>query len=142
MLACALHGAAQKLDQGAWQAASTTATAITGDIIVSKQKLTMDFKGFPIVPVRSLKPAEVAAVFDADVNTAGLGALYRMKIPAELRFLHKNTLCGTEDTQWMATYAAGKRLEVAFFSGEQEPVFTFDAISHSSNLCGTFSYVR
>jgi hypothetical protein len=58
------------------------------------------------------------------------------------RFLHKNTLCGTQDTQWMAAYVAGKSLQVAFFSGDDAPVFTFDAIAHSPNLCGTYIYVR
>jgi hypothetical protein len=56
--------------------------------------------------------------------------------------VHKNTLCGGEDTQWMAAYVKGKSLQVAFFSGGEAPVFTFDAIAHSSNLCGTYSYVR
>ena len=68
--------------------------------------------------------------------------LYRLRVPAERRFLHKNTLCGTEDTQWMATYVAGKSLRVAFFSGDNTPVFTFEAISSSTDLCGTFTYYR
>jgi hypothetical protein len=142
MLACALHGAAQKEDRGYWQAASNNAARITGDITIAETKLSINFKGFPIAPVRSLKPEEVGAVFDADVNTAGAGALYRLSVPSTQRFLHKNTLCGTEDTQWMVTYAGGRTLEVAFFSGEVEPVFTFDAIAHSPDLCGAFSYVR
>jgi hypothetical protein len=142
MLACALRGAAQNQDRGYWQAASNTAAAITGDISISEAKITIDFKGFPIAIIRNLKPSEVSAVFDADVNTAGTGLLYRLKIPAEQRFLRKNTLCGGQDTQWMAAYVAGKSLEVAFFSGEEAPEFTFDAIAHSPNLCGTYAYVR
>ena len=78
----------------------------------------------------------------ADVNSATGGTLYRLKIPAEQRFVRKNTLCGTQDTQWVAAFASGKTLNVAFFSGEEAPVFTFDAIAHSPNLCGTFLYVR
>jgi len=142
MLACALHSAAQKQDRGYWQAASNTAASVTGNITISETKLSINFKGFTIAPIRSLKPEEVSAVFDADVNTAGAGALYRLNVPAAQRFLHKNTLCGTEDTEWMVTYVAGKTLEVAFFSGEVEPVFTFDAIAHSPDLCGTYSYAR
>jgi hypothetical protein len=139
-LACSLSCAAQ--DHGYWQAASNNASAITGDVTISDLKITIGFKGFPIAPIRELKPAEVSAVFDADVNATGFGMLYRLKVPAEQRFEHKNTLCGTQDTQWMAAYVAGKTLNVAFFSGEEAPVFTFDAIAHSPNICGTYTYVR
>ncbi len=142
ILAYAPCGAAQQQDRGHWQAASNTAASITGDIAISNTKLTIEFKSFVVAPIRSLKPAEVSAVFDADVNTAGPGSLYRLNVPAEQRFVHKNTLCGTQSTQWMATYVAGKTLEVAFFAGDGEPVFSFDAIAHSPNLCGTFTYMR
>ena len=141
MLACALHAAAQQ-DRGYWQAASNNAVAITGDLTIAEAKLTIDVKTYPLASIRLLKPAEVSAVFDADVDTAGPGTLYRLRIPAAQRFLHKNTLCGDEDTQWMAAYVTGKSLQVAFFSGADEPVFTFDAIAHSPSLCGTYSYVR
>ena len=123
-------------------AASNSAATITGDIAIGDAKLTIYLKAFPLAPIRTLKPAEVSSVFDADADTVGFGTLYRLKVPAEQRFVHKNTLCGTQDTQWMAAYAAGKVLEVAFFSGDEAPVFTFDAITHSTNLCGTYTYVR
>ena len=142
MLVCVLRGEAQKQERGYWQAASNTASSITGDITLTEQKVTIGFKSFPIAPIRELKPAEVAAVFDADANAGAGGTLYRLKVPAEQRFQHKNTLCGTQDTQWMAVYPAGKSLLVAFFSGEEAPVFNFDAISHSTTLCGTYTYVR
>jgi hypothetical protein len=142
ILACALHAAAQKQDRGYWQAASNNSASITGDIAISEAKLTIDLKAYPLASIRILKPVEVSAVFDAAVDTAGTGTLYRLKIPAAQRFVHKNTLCGVEDTQWMAAYVTGKSLQVAFFSGDNEPVFTFDVIAHSSNLCGSFSYVR
>jgi hypothetical protein len=142
ILTCALHAAAQKQDRGNWQAASNTAASITGNIEISEAKLTIDLKGFPIASIRSLQPAEVSSVFNADVDTAGPGTLYRLRVPAAQRFLHKNTLCGTQDAQWMAAYVDGKSLQVAFFSGDEAPVFTFDAITHSSDLCGTYVYVR
>ena len=104
--------------------------------------MTIDFIAYPLAPIRALKPVEVSAVFDADVNAGINGTLYRLRVPARQRFEHKNTLCGDEDTQWMATYVTGKTLEVAFFSGDDMPVFTFDAISKSTTLCGTFAYSR
>ena len=140
LLAGTVVSAAQ--DQGGWYAASTTATSITGDITIGKEKLTIDFIAYPLAPIRALKPVEVSAVFDADVNAGINGTLYRLRVPARQRFEHKNTLCGDEDTQWMATYVTGKTLEVAFFSGDDMPVFTFDAISKSAALCGTFAYSR
>ena len=129
-------------DQGAWRAASTNATSITSDIAILKDKVSIDFLMFPLAPIRTLKPVEVSAVFDADVNAGISGMLYRMKVPAGQRFLHKNSLCGDADTQWMATYVTGHTLNVAFFSGDDMPVFTFDAISKTTDLCGTFAYDR
>ena len=92
--------------------------------------------------IRALTPAELTAAFDADPGTPGNGHLYRLSVPAEKRFLHKNTLCGTEDTQWMATYVSGRTLQVDFFSGSNPPTITFEALTNGSNLCGTFTYGR
>ena len=98
--------------------------------------MTIDFLTFPLAPIRTLKPVEVSAVFDADVNAGISGMLYRMNVPGGQRFVHKNTLCGGEDTQWMATYVTGHTLKVAFFSGDDMPVFTFDAISKTTACAG------
>jgi len=142
LLAVAGAARANAQDGGAWIAASTNATSITGDIAIGKGRVSIDYLTYPLAPIRPLKPVEVSAVFDADVNGGSSGMLYRLKIPAAQRFLKKNTLCGEEDTQWMATYVTGHTLEVAFFSGDDMPVFTFDAISKSTALCGTFAYTR
>ena len=139
-LLCSLSCAAQ--DKGYWRAASNTATSITGDIALSDAKVTINFTAFPIVQARTLAAAEVASAFDADVNSGGTGVLYHLTVPAAKRFLHHNTLCGSEDTQWMATYVSGRTLQVAFFSGTGAPVFTFDALQHSTDLCGTYTFAR
>ncbi len=139
-LLCCLRCPAQ--DKGYWRAASNTANSITGDISISDAKITINFTAFPLVQARSLAPAEVSAVFDADVNDGGTGTLYRVTVPGEKRFLHRNTLCGAEDTQWMATFVSGRTLQVALFSGSEPPVFTFDALGKSTDLCGTFTYAR
>lgn len=129
-------------DRGYWRMASTNAKAVTGDIDIGELKVTIDFMTFPIAQIRRLKPVEVSAVFDADLSAGIQGTLYRLNISPGQRFLHKNTLCGGEATQWMATYATGKTLNVAFFSGDDVPVFTFDAMQNASTLCGTYSYSR
>jgi hypothetical protein len=141
-LTIAIHSPAQGYVKGPWRAASKTAASITGDIVISDAKVTINFKSFPLAPIRSLQPAEVAAVFDADVNTAPPGNLFRLSLPASFRLLHRNTLCGSDDTQWMATYLDGKTLQVAFFSGDDVPVFTMEAMANSTRLCGVYAYVR
>jgi hypothetical protein len=127
-------------EKGGWRAASSTARSITGDVALSDEKISINLSTFTMVRVRSLDKVEMSAAFDADSNAAGSGSLYRLSIPATKKFLHRNSLCGDEDTQWMATYVSGRSLQLAFFSGEQVPTFTLDAISNSTALCGTFTY--
>ena len=140
MMACSLLSAGQ--EKGNWRAASTTAESITGDISISDAKIDINFIGFAIAQIRKLQAAEISAAFDVDLEAGGSGNLYRLNVPAARRFLRHNSLCGTEDTQWMATYVKGRNLQIAFFSGPNAPVLTVEAISNSTNLCGTFSYVR
>jgi hypothetical protein len=140
LMASCLVGAAQ--EKGYWRAASTTAVSITGDITISDAKVTINFASFPLAQIRKLEAAEVSAVFDADVNAGGSGNLYRLNIAGSRKFLRHNTLCGTEDVEWMVTYVLNKDLRVAFFSGSSEPVLQFDSLRNSTSLCGTFSYAR
>jgi hypothetical protein len=42
----------------------------------------------------------------------------------------------------MATYVANGALDVAYFSGDDPPLMTFEALQSSTDLCGTFTYVR
>jgi hypothetical protein len=135
-----LSGSAQ--DEGTWRASGSTAVAITGDIAISDTKLLINFYPFTIAQIRKLDPAETGAAFDTGNGPAGTGNLYRVNVPAARRFLHHNTLCGSDETQWMATYASGRELQIAFFSGTKMPVFTSDALANSTNLCGMFSYAR
>jgi hypothetical protein len=129
-------------DKGYWRAESTAANNTTGDIALSETKLTINFIAFTVAQIRRLTPAEASAAFGADINAAGTGFLYRVTVPAAKRFLHHNTLCGSDETQWMATYATGRTMQVAFFSGETMPLITSDALSNSTSVCGTFEYSR
>jgi hypothetical protein len=140
MLVCSRSGAAQ--DRGLWSAASSTAKSITGDISISDTKLTINLLGFPMAQIRKLEPAETAAVFAAEGNGGKGGNLYRLSIAPGQRFLHKNSLCGSEQTEWMVTNVSGKSMQVAFLSGTNMPVFTPEAMQNSTDLCGTFSYAR
>ncbi|WP_254062498.1 hypothetical protein [Acidobacterium sp. S8] len=140
VLACCASVSAQEF--GYWRAAGSTAQSVTGDVGISETKLTIYFANFALVRARDLEPAEASSVFDVDSNSSEKGHLYKVNIPASKKFMHKNTLCGSEDTQWMATYVDGHTLHLAFFSGQKAPTFTLDAISNSSNMCGTYSYTR
>lgn len=134
--------AAGAQDKGPWRAAGSTAKSITGDIAIGDTRLVINFASFPLAPVRALSAAEASAAFDADPGTPGGGNLYRLQVAPDRRFQHHNTLCGTDQTQWMATWASGRDLKVAFFSGQKMPLLTLDALNESSTLCGTFDYAR
>jgi hypothetical protein len=129
-------------DKGPWRAASSEAKSMTGDIAIGDSRLTINFSGFTIAQIRALRVDEAAAAFDADRSVPGGGNLYRLQVPADKRFQHHNTLCGSDETQWMATWAFGSELHVAFFSGSNMPVLTLDALNGSPALCGTYTYVR
>ena len=140
VLVCCLTAAAQ--ERGDWRAASSTAKSITGDVALAEEKVFINFSAFTIAKIRGLEQGEASALFDPDGTATGSGSLYRLNVPGEKKFLHKNSLCGSDDTQWMVTYVSGRSLQLAFFSGAKPPVFTTDALGNSTDLCGKFSYVR
>jgi hypothetical protein len=129
-------------EAGYWRAGSSSAKSVTGDVAFADARISIYFSSFAVVLARDLAPGEVSSVFDVDSNSGAKGHLYKISIPAARKFMHKNTLCGAEDTQWMVTYVEGNSLNLAFFSGEKPPTFTLDAISNSPNLCGSYTYVR
>jgi hypothetical protein len=137
---CCLAATAQ--ERGDWRAASSTAKGVTGDVAFTETKMFLNFSGYTIAQIRSLTGPEMSALFHAEEGTSGTGSLYRTDIPGEKRFLHKNTLCGSEDVQWVATFVSGKTLQVALFSGAAMPKLTADDLANATNLCGTYGYVR
>lgn len=137
---CVLALAAQ--EQGSWRAVSKTARGVTGDVAFGGEKISINFSSFTVAQIRDLQPEEIAAVFASDGTAGGSGNLFRTSIPANKKFLSKNTLCGSEETQWIASYVVGKQLQLAFFSGASMPVFTAEAMASSANLCGTYTYGR
>ena len=137
--------AAVAQEQGNWRPLSTTARGITGPIAMGDEKLVINFVRFAIAEIRPLTAAELAAVLPADPTESGkplTGHLYRLSIPGDQKFLHKNTMCGSDETQWMASSVQGKTLQLAFFSGATMPVLTAEALGNATNVCGTFTYVR
>lgn len=143
VLAVAMPVMAGAQERGYWHAESSTAMGVTGDVTLSERKIFLGMVGFTIAEIRTLTPAEMGAVFSGESTTAGAsGHLYRLSIAAEKRFLHKNTMCGGDETQWMVTLAQGKSLQLAFFSGTAMPVLTAEAVATTTSLCGTYGYSR
>jgi hypothetical protein len=137
-------GAAQAnaQDNGRWRAANRRTEVMTGELTIAPTTLTIYESKFPMVPVRKLTPVEVGAVFDADTNAGIGGNLYSLHVPPGVYYAGGSPLCGNEFIRWMATYVTRRTLQVAFFSGDDVPVFTFDAIANASTLCGTYVYKR
>lgn len=134
--------AAPAQESGYWRADSSTARAITGDISLSSERISINFISFAMVRVRPLTESELSATFDADPGATHSGSLYKVDISGSRKFLHKNTLCANEDAEWMATYVSGHSLQVAFFSSQKPPVLTIDGRANATDVCGTYSYVK
>jgi hypothetical protein len=138
VMVCGAVAVAQQ-ERGMWRAVSSTARSITGDVSLSEERISINFVGFTMSRQRGLTATEVNSLFEA---AGGSGSLYRLDIPAAQRFVKKNTLCGSSDVQWMATYVEGKQLQIAFFSGGKAPVITAENLANTTDLCGTFTYAR
>ncbi len=138
----ALAAASTAQEKGQWRAASTTAKGVTGDVAFTDTKFILNFNAFTAAQIRSLTPDEITALFHTDATANGTGSLFRTDIPGDKRFLHKNTLCGSENAQWVATYVSGHTLQLALFSGSDMPKLTPEELANTTALCGTFSYVR
>lgn len=132
--------AAPAQEAGNWRATNSSARTITGDIALAANAISINLASFPISEIRALKPEELAAAFDADANSPSVGKLFRVNIPAAHKFLHKNSICGSDDAQWMASFQTGRTLSLAFFSGATPPALTLDA--PTDNRCGTFAFSR
>jgi hypothetical protein len=141
ILVCSIAGAQQQ-EKGNWRAASKNAYSITGDVAFGDEKISINFAHYAIAQIRTLTATEVSAIFAPETNETGPGDLYRISVPGDKKLVNKNTLCGGEETQWLATFVAGKTLRMAFFSGAKMPALTGEAMMTATNLCGTYSYVR
>ncbi len=128
-------------EAGAWHPLSNTARSITGELVFSKDRISINFNSFPLLLDRALQPTEISAIVDTD-DPSPAGHLFRLSVAAPKLFLHHNTLCGSEPVQWLTTVVTGRTLQLAFFSGAHAPTLTAEAVRNSTNLCGTYTYTR
>ncbi len=147
-LACSLvlsplaYGQAAAADRGNWRASSGTARSITGDIGFSGSKIYLNFTPFTVAQLVTISFAQATAAFGTSAGSEGSGNIYALNIPASKKFIGKNTLCGTDAVTYAVTWVSGKDLQLAFFSGPSMPMLTGETLANTTNLCGTYSYVR
>jgi hypothetical protein len=133
-----------------WTAMSTTAMGITGDIIETKDQLVIQHQHLKLTPVRKLEGRDLgysAKLLYATLNNETRGELYKTYLPANAHLQGTNTLCGRNATSWIVVLHTvdrngGINLDLAFFSGSEQPDLTPAAISNSRELCSTFWYQK
>jgi len=129
---------------------STTSMGITGDILETTDELVIQNQHLKLTPVRKLENQELtdaAGLLNATINSETRAQLYKTHLPANTRLHSSNTLCGRSATSWVVMLhtvdkEGGINLDLAFFSGSQQPNLTPAVISTSRDLCGTFWYQK
>jgi hypothetical protein len=114
-----------------WSAASSTAMAITGNILLSPTRLLAAGKTLPL--------AVAADVTDFHTNQGPQSArILKVTRPADPTLLNDNTLCGAP-VRWIAVYRSdgGKDLNMSVFKGATRPHGEI-----GPDVCGTFLYSR
>jgi len=116
--------------------------SITGDVKLSSGKLTMVGHNYRLMSVKDIDAEHLSAVGKIVDETKPTSArLYRTKIPAGVKLVNGNTICGPKDANWLLVVARNAHsLSLAFFSGDREP--TLPTASESSDLCAAFGYFR
>lgn len=130
---------------GKWIADGRTAIAITGDISISSNNLTMVGVDYQLTLVRTVDASDLRNLGKRFlVANPKEAQLFKAKIPAHRRLINGNDICGLDkDANWILAITdfsppATHGLQLAFFAGDNEPSLYDD----SADLCGTFGYYR
>ena len=117
-----------------WQATSTTASSITGDVIFAPNKITFgNKKSLPLADAR--KSTFVGNGKSADAM------IYRVTAPTDLQLIRGNRLCDGKPVNWIVVWNPPKvgsdvaPRSMSPFSGTAVP--TSDS---SPGSCGIFNY--
>jgi hypothetical protein len=121
-----------------WEAVSTTAMAITGDLIFSPDRITFgNGKSLPLAPFGTVP------TFSAPMESVN-ATLYRVTTPGDPVLLHGNRLCGGRAPQPVTFIVVWKPARVgsdvdprsmAAFSGDTRPT-----AAGGPGFCGTYNY--
>ncbi|WP_108818479.1 hypothetical protein [Pseudovibrio sp. Alg231-02] len=108
-----------------WGASSTTATSITGDIVVGMTSITMATGS-----VLHIKPV-----------TSEVPNLYRFTGADMLMLIRNNNLClpDTTDGYLVLSYPSKNMLAIDVFDGDMPPM-TVEGMESQSNFCASYSY--
>lgn len=117
--------------EGRWRAASSTASAVTGDI-----RLRGDTLIFGNGKRLTLIPASAREGNWTPLPESSSGALYRLDPPSDPVLLHGNTLCGKPVTYIVLSQRAEHGLGLTAFTGKAAPQ-GFDA-----DACAVYFYER
>jgi hypothetical protein len=118
-----------------WQAASASASSVTGDVTLSDSSII--FGNGAALPV-----AKIGTLARFDLAETGDATLYRVTSPADPMLLNGKLLCGNTAQPAPATYVVvwhtnpdADRMWMAVFSGKLPPRLEYDADS-----CGIYNY--
>jgi hypothetical protein len=129
---------------GTWLAVSRTAASITGNIVLTSDKITISHKSFSLMLVRDVDTQhleDVGKILDR-LRPPSSARLYGTLISGRSSFLNGNTICGQKaDARWILAVSEKDELSLAFFSGSREPNLDYKVVNVGDYLCGTFAYV-
>jgi hypothetical protein len=133
-----------------WTAMSATAMGITGNIAETRDQFIIENQHLTLTPVRRLEGRDLgyaAKLLQATLSDQTRGEVYKTYLSANVHLQGTNTLCGRNATSWVVVLRTvdrngGSNLDLAFFSGREQPDLTPTAISNSKELCSTFWYRR
>lgn len=124
-------GAASAEPQGRWRAASSTASAVTGDITLRDGALIFgNGKRLALIPA-----GEPEGRWTPLPDTRR-GALYRLDPPSDPVLLHGNALCGKPVTYIVLSQHAEHGLSLTAFTGKAAPQ------GFGADACAVYFYER
>jgi uncharacterized RDD family membrane protein YckC len=131
-----------------WMPHSDSATWVTGPILMSTTGISIKNIIYPLTLTRPLKGNELesaAQIFHLQSSQDDEGWLFRANISSATRLINDNTLCGTDDAQWLIAVvtpdgpSTTRELHLMFFSGDSEPAIQ-PGLEKSSKECSSFVY--
>jgi hypothetical protein len=135
-----------------WTARSATAEKITGDIESTPTSMTIAGERMPVELVRRLgydELVDAAGLFSRDLTDETLAGMYRVTAATSAPIPEGNALCGAKETGWILAMITrvngpdyGQELQIAAFSGAEQPNLKPAVLAKSKALCGTYAYQK
>jgi hypothetical protein len=121
--------------RGHWQAESNTATALTGNISITRSEII--FQNGARVTLSYIGKRDGLSLVDSHLHSD----IFRLRATRNVRLLNGNTICSVVPDYLVLTMESGsvtgKGLELAVITGKKSPLAQFDP----NRTCATFSFV-